>query len=42
MARKPSHFSGSQAEEQPGFKLASQNAPMEFLVIDHVERPAEN
>jgi uncharacterized protein (TIGR03435 family) len=29
-------------QEQLGLKLESQNVPMEILVIDHVEKPAEN
>jgi uncharacterized protein (TIGR03435 family) len=29
-------------EEQLGPKLESQKVPMEFLVIDHVEKPSGN
>ena len=29
-------------KEQLGLKLESAKAPVEFLVIDHVERPSEN
>jgi uncharacterized protein (TIGR03435 family) len=29
-------------QEQLGLKLVSQKAPVEVLVIDHVERPSEN
>lgn len=29
-------------EEQLGLKLESRKAPVEFLVIDHVEKPSEN
>jgi uncharacterized protein (TIGR03435 family) len=28
--------------EQLGMKIVSTRAPLEFLVIDHVERPSEN
>lgn len=36
----PSLFTAVQ--EQLGLRLDSQQAPMEFLVIDHIERPTEN
>jgi uncharacterized protein (TIGR03435 family) len=29
-------------EEQVGLKMASDKAPVEYLVIDHVERPTDN
>ena len=29
-------------EEQLGLRLVSTKAPLEVLVIDHVERPSEN
>ena len=28
-------------QEQLGLRLRSQKAPVEFLVIDHVEKPSE-
>ena len=36
----PAIFSALQ--EQLGLKLESRKAPVEFLIIDHVEKPAEN
>ena len=36
----PSIFSALQ--EQLGLKLESKKAPVEFLIIDHIERPSEN
>jgi uncharacterized protein (TIGR03435 family) len=36
----PSIFSALQ--EQLGLKLESKKAPVQFLIIDHVERPSEN
>jgi uncharacterized protein (TIGR03435 family) len=39
-AEGPSIFSALQ--EQLGLKLESKKAPVEFLVIEHVERPTEN
>jgi uncharacterized protein (TIGR03435 family) len=36
----PSVFTAIQ--EQLGLKLESQKAPVEILVIDHVEKPSEN
>jgi uncharacterized protein (TIGR03435 family) len=36
----PSLFTAIQ--EQLGLKLESQKAPVEILVIDHVEKPSEN
>jgi uncharacterized protein (TIGR03435 family) len=39
-AAGPSVFSALQ--EQLGLKLESKKAPVEFLIIDHVERPSEN
>jgi uncharacterized protein (TIGR03435 family) len=36
----PSLFTAIQ--EQLGLKLESQKAPVETLVIDHVEKPSEN
>jgi uncharacterized protein (TIGR03435 family) len=29
-------------QEQLGLRLRSQKAPVEILVIDHVEKPSEN
>ena len=39
-SQDPSIFSALQ--EQLGLKLESKKAPVEFLIIDHVERPSEN
>jgi len=39
-ASGPSLFTA--LEEQFGLELKSQEGPMQVLVIDHVERPAEN
>ena len=36
----PSIFTAVQ--EQLGLKLESKKAPVEFLIIDHVEKPSEN
>ena len=36
----PSIFSALQ--EQLGLKLESKKAPVEFLIIDHIEKPSEN
>jgi uncharacterized protein (TIGR03435 family) len=36
----PSLFTAIQ--EQPGLKLESKTAPVQILVIDHIERPSEN
>jgi uncharacterized protein (TIGR03435 family) len=36
----PSIFSAVQ--EQLGIKLESTKAPVEFLIVEHVERPTEN
>ena len=33
---------GLTASAQLGLKLAPEKRPVEFLVIDHVEKPAEN
>lgn len=32
----------SALQEQLGLKLESKKAPVEFLIIDHVEEPSEN
>jgi len=39
-AEGPSIFTAM--EEQLGLKLESRREPLEYLVIDHVERPSEN
>ncbi|MGC2208483.1 MAG: TIGR03435 family protein [Candidatus Korobacteraceae bacterium] len=37
---RPSIFDA--LKEQLGLKLAAQRGPVQYLVIDHIERPSEN